>query len=212
MRVGTRLVAAVSAVIALAVVGVESLPVANAGVGVGVGVGVELARQAQWGAVGAAVGRRDNATAVAESDDPSAALTDDQRAEINRNGLNASVSCRAIYVIVALVAVLAGCVFFSSIDGDGDGGDDDSGTEEALALIHNGEVDDILNAHGGRPEYNPDGTLKAVIETDWRPARTVTIKQHQNMENKEREILDENFNLAMAHVHSHRIGSQKHSG
>ncbi|KAJ3116676.1 hypothetical protein HK100_000999 [Physocladia obscura] len=206
MRIGTGLVAAVITMIALAVVGVKSLPVAN----VGAGVGVEFGRQAQWGA--GAVGRRDNATDLANSDDPSAALTDEQRDEINRNGLNASHVTQAIYVIAALVAVLAGCVFFSSVDDDGDGDEDDSNTEEALALIREGEVDNILNAHGGRPDYNPDGTLKAVIETDWKPARTITIKQHQNMEDKEREILDENFNLAMAHVHSHRIGSQKHSG
>ncbi|ORY44944.1 hypothetical protein BCR33DRAFT_716853 [Rhizoclosmatium globosum] len=132
--------------------------------------------------------------ASAEGEEEEPPLTQKQIDRINKNGVN------AIYVIVSLVAVMAGCMFFSATS---DSANDDQEASLALTDIDN----DVLYAHGGVPQYNADGTLKAIHEYKWKPQRSTIDGPIQNvlvLETKEQQRAEKEFQSAMEHVKENR--------
>ncbi|KAJ3070587.1 hypothetical protein HDU98_006370 [Podochytrium sp. JEL0797] len=109
--------------------------------------------------------------------------------EITKNGLN------AIYVVVSLVAIMAGCVFFSATSGDGN-----SEQLENLALI---ELDkEVMDSHGGVPTYNADGTLAAITGYDWNPERKWGASPEEKL------IVEKEIKVTILHMNERRDFTQ----
>ncbi|KAJ3341195.1 hypothetical protein HDU83_006720 [Entophlyctis luteolus] len=135
---------------------------------------VQSTADAATGTVSAAATATATATAdaaettnSADESDGESALTPDQLNQINSNSLN------AIYVMVALVAIMAGCVFVSSNSSE----EIEDGISEVSLEKH------IQDSPGGKPSYNKDGTLKSIEQIFWEVHQTVNgIAEGNEME------------------------------
>ncbi|KAI9324222.1 hypothetical protein BDR26DRAFT_882030 [Obelidium mucronatum] len=120
-------------------------------------------------------------------------LTAAQLEKIEYNGNN------AIYAVVSLVGVMIATIAFGASSEEGNSEQEDS---LALAPLE----DSILNAHGGVPQYNEDGTLKGIQEYKWKPTR-LQANPHKHLtelENKALPTTEGRFNDAMRHVSDNR--------
>ncbi|KAJ3200219.1 hypothetical protein HDU82_009084 [Entophlyctis luteolus] len=135
-------------------------------------------------AVAATTASSDDAETTGSGDesDGESALTQDQLNKISRNSLN------AIYVMVALVAIMVGCVFLSSNSAD----DDEDGVSEVPLLK------EVLYASGGKPRYDKDGTLLGIQPISWNVDHAANLTADSNaMENATLEEIQKNLTEAM---------------
>ncbi|KAJ3062848.1 hypothetical protein HDU98_001309 [Podochytrium sp. JEL0797] len=110
-----------------------------------------------------------------------------EQEEITKNGFN------AVYVVVSLVAIMAGCVFVSAAHG---------GTSEHEDDLRITKVDrKIILAHGGVPTYKADGTLASIKEFHWKPMRDGDMQGSVvELEEKEEPLVELQLQEAMHHT------------
>ncbi|ORY44943.1 hypothetical protein BCR33DRAFT_716850 [Rhizoclosmatium globosum] len=141
----------------------------------------------------AAFGRREEAGAAA-ADEEEKPLTAQQQDRIYRNATNAIYVMGSLGLMLVIYLVLAYITRQSS-----NGNNDGPGQEKRVSLQ---EVEEIVRlAQGGKPLYNPDGTLKNVIPHDWTPRQIQDIaRKYEEAAEERKEEEEENQRIASAGV------------